>query len=149
MYGFRAAGQRCGPCSTGRRRTRYAILWRTSRGGSKTEEHRQGTGGVCSWSIIMSRSRRALNTHRERKTDPPDYLIARVRSLAFDPMPVFDIVVVGSGGGLDETNLSAYVVPCSTTSFFSSHATQVFGKTVQRLLGRWHCRARSRCVPPR
>lgn len=24
-------------------------------------------------------------------------------------MPVFDIVVVGSGGGLDETNLSGYV----------------------------------------
>ncbi|KAH0830277.1 cyclic-AMP phosphodiesterase [Lanmaoa asiatica] len=31
-------------------------------------------------------------------------------------MPVFDIIVVGSGGGLDETNLSAYLVkPCNTS----------------------------------
>ncbi|KAG9318143.1 cAMP phosphodiesterases class-II-domain-containing protein [Chiua virens] len=31
-------------------------------------------------------------------------------------MPAFDIVVVGSGGGLDETNLSGYLVkPCDTS----------------------------------
>ncbi|KAH7889963.1 cyclic-AMP phosphodiesterase [Phlebopus sp. FC_14] len=31
-------------------------------------------------------------------------------------MPAFDIVVVGSGGGLDETNLSGYLVkPCNTS----------------------------------
>lgn len=35
-------------------------------------------------------------------------------------MPAFDIVVVGSGGGLDETNLSAYV-PSVPSSYYVSN----------------------------
>jgi hypothetical protein len=50
-------------------------------------------------------------------------------------MPAFDIVVVGSGGGGDETNLSGYVSQsCSLFHVRSSlvrRVAQISGQTVQ------------------
>lgn len=48
----------------------------------------------------------ALNIHHESTTSPLPHAAITLPS---SPMTAFDIVVVGTGGGPDETNLSAYV----------------------------------------
>jgi hypothetical protein len=51
-------------------------------------------------------------------------------------MPAFDMVVVGCGGGPDETNLSAYVlVPFGTPL---AQLLQLSLQTVRFALGRWY-----------
>ncbi len=51
-------------------------------------------------------------------------------------MPAFDMVVVGCGGGPDETNLSAYVlVPVDIPL---AQPLQLSLQTVRFALGRWH-----------
>jgi hypothetical protein len=64
-------------------------------------------------------------------------------------MPTFDIVCVGTGGGPDETNLSAYVFSIGQSS--DPHLTyfdtlKISPQTVRCNLGRWTSRIGGRCV---
>jgi hypothetical protein len=61
-------------------------------------------------SLLSTSAVTALSVPCSARADP-EYLLSKNRNRIPFPMPTFDLVVVGSGGGPFETNLSSFV-PC-------------------------------------